>query len=180
MNEKPLVLKKATLGGGCFWCLEAAYQKVRGVKKVVSGYAGGHTKNPEYQEVCSGITGHAEVIQIDYDENILSYEDLLAIFWKIHDPTQKDGQGGDLGTQYRSVILYHKEDQKSAAEKSIAEHALNFARPIVTELNPLTIFYKAEKNHQNYYNTNPDQPYCSSVISPKLLKMEKNLGDFLA
>jgi len=173
-------IEKATVGGGCFWCLEAAYQKIRGVKNVVSGYAGGQTRDPVYQEVCSGITGHAEVVQIEYDPGIISFKELLTIFWKIHDPTQENGQGADLGTQYRSIILYHNENQKSMAEKSISEYTPGFARPIVTELLPLEIFYKAEDSHQNYYNRNPSQPYCSSVISPKLLKMGSSLKSFLA
>ncbi len=165
----------ATLGGGCFWCIEAVFQMLPGVKSVTSGYAGGAKANPTYQEVCAGDTGHAEVIQIEYDPQKISYEKLLATFWEAHDPTTLNRQGADEGTQYRSIILYRNEAQKLAAEKSKAEAQKHFRQPIVTEIAPLKQFYPAEGYHQNYYRANPSQPYCRMVIRPKVEKLERKL-----
>lgn len=163
----------ATLGGGCFWCTEALFETFEGVKSVTSGYAGGTAANPTYKQVCSGMTGHAEVIQIEYDPTTISYERLLEIFWQAHDPTTLNRQGADAGTQYRSIILYHDETQKQAAEKSKATTAAHFQEPIVTEIVPLTKFYPAEDYHQDYFRKNPKAPYCMVVISPKLQKLQK-------
>lgn len=166
----------ATYGGGCFWCVEAVFQRLNGVKSVTSGYAAGKTDNPTYEQVCSGTTGHAEVIQIEFDPAKISYADLLDLFWQAHDPTTLNRQGADAGTQYRSIILYHTEKQKEAAEKSKQAAKVHFKDPIVTEIAPLTKFYKAERYHQNYYNNNPDAPYCRAVIRPKLDKLLKKLS----
>jgi len=165
----------ATLGGGCFWCTEAIYQMLPGVKSVVSGYAGGKTENPTYKQVCEGNTGHAEVIQIEFDPGVISYEKILETFWEAHDPTTLNRQGADTGTQYRSVIFYHSETQKAAAEKSKAAAQKGFIQPIVTEIRPLTKFYKAEGYHQDFYRNNPNQGYCRAVIQPKVDKFEKKL-----
>jgi peptide-methionine (S)-S-oxide reductase len=165
----------ATLGGGCFWCTEALYQMLPGVKSVVSGYSGGHTENPTYKQVCAGDTGHAEVIQVEFDPKVISYEKILGAFWEAHDPTTLNRQGEDAGTQYRSVIFYHSEAQKAAAEKSKAAAQKQFAHPIVTEISPLTKFYAAEGYHQDYYRNNPNQGYCRVVIRPKVEKFEKKL-----
>ena len=167
----------ATLGGGCFWCTEAIYQMLPGVKKVSSGYAGGTKENPTYKEVCSGNTGHAEVIQVEFDPKVVSYEKILETFWEAHDPTTLNRQGNDSGTQYRSIILYSTEAQKKAAEKSKAEAQKNFAQPIVTEIVPLKQFYKAEGYHQDYYRSNPNQGYCRAIIRPKVEKFEKKLKE---
>lgn len=164
-------LQLATVGGGCFWCLEAVFQRVNGVSKVVSGYAGGRTENPNYREVCGGNTGHAEVIQIEFDPATVSYEKLLDVFWKCHDPSTLNRQGADTGTQYRSIILTHDENQKKLAIESRTAAEKNFASPIVTEIVPLTKFYAAENYHQDYYNQNGHAPYCQVVIAPKLKKM---------
>lgn len=173
-NEKKTeTTEKATFGGGCFWCLEAFYETFDGVKSVVSGYAGGKTENPTYKQVCTGETGHAEVVQIEYDPKKISYEELLQIFWDIHDPTTLNRQGADRGTQYRSVIYYHNEEQKRAAEKSMKAAGGQFADPIVTELAPLPAFYVAEDYHQDYFRNNPNAPYCAAVIKPKLPKVQK-------
>lgn len=168
-------LQNATLGGGCFWCLEAVYQEVDGVREVVSGYAGGHVANPSYKQVCGGGTGHAEVVQLTFDPAVISYRDLLEIFFTIHNPTTKDRQGADVGPQYRSIILYHDAEQKQRAESLIEEFESDdlFGAPIVTEVEPLEAFYEAEERHQNYYRDNPSQPYCQSVISPKVSKLRK-------
>lgn len=163
----------ATFGGGCFWCMEAVFQRLPGVISVTSGYAGGHTENPTYQQVCSGTTGHAEVIQVKFDPQKISYEKLLNVFWEEHDPTTLNRQGNDEGAQYRSIILYNDEAQREAAEKSKAEAQKNFFRPIVTEIVPLKKFYSAEGYHQDYYNNNSNVPYCRFVIQPKLEKLEK-------
>lgn len=165
-------LEKATLGGGCFWCIEAVYERMEGVKDAVSGYAGGAVANPSYKQVCTGTTGHAEVVQIEFDPNVVTYEEILDLFWAAHDPTTMNKQGADVGTQYRSIILYHNEKQKEIAEKSRAAAAKKFSSPIVTEIKPLTAFYKAEVDHQDYYANNPYAPYCMFVISPKLKKLE--------
>jgi len=163
----------ATFGSGCFWCMEALFQTLDGVKSVASGYAGGTKPNPAYKEVCSGKTGHAEVIQIEFDPQKISYEKLLDVFWEAHDPTTLNRQGPDTGTQYRSIILYHNEAQKKAAEKSKTKAQRNFSRPIVTELVPLEKFYKAEEYHQDYFRKNPNDAYCRIYIPPKLEKLEK-------
>ena len=171
----------ATFGNGCFWCTEAVFQRLKGVKTVVSGYSGGSVKNPTYRQVCTGTTGHAEAIQITYDPKEISYEDLLAVFWHTHDPTTKDRQGNDVGTQYRSVIFYHSDEQKQLAEenkKKLDESGL-FRAPIVTEIVPSTEFYRAEDYHQNYYNQNSGQPYCRAMIGPKLEKLKKVFKDKL-
>jgi peptide-methionine (S)-S-oxide reductase len=174
MSEK---LEKATLGGGCFWCLEAVYENVKGVKDVVSGYAGGHTENPDYRSVCSGSTGHAEVVQITFDHSVVSYGELLDIFWKIHDPTTLNRQGADVGTQYRSVIFYHDEGQKKIAEESRAEAQKRFGAPIVTEIVPLTKFWAAEEYHQDYFRKNPYHGYCRAVVAPKVEKFRENFKE---
>ncbi|MBI2948145.1 MAG: peptide-methionine (S)-S-oxide reductase MsrA [Verrucomicrobia bacterium] len=163
----------ATLGGGCFWCTEACLETFEGVKAVTSGYAGGKTANPTYEQVCEGVTGHAEVIQIEFEPAKISYEQILDIFWEIHDPTTLNRQGADHGTQYRSIILYHDETQKRAAEKSKAGTAKKFKDRVVTEIVPLTKFYPAEDYHQDYFRKNPNKPYCAFVISPKLQKLKK-------
>jgi len=165
----------ATLGGGCFWCTEALFQMLPGVKSVASGYAGGKTENPTYKEICQGDTGHAEVIQIEFDPAKTSYEKVIETFWEAHDPTTLNRQGHDSGTQYRSIILYNSTAQKDIAEKSKAAAQKNFADKIVTEIMPLKKFYKAEGYHQNYYRSNPDQGYCRAVIRPKVEKFEKKL-----
>lgn len=174
-------LELATLGGGCFWCVEAIYQDVQGVHKVVSGYAGGKVDNPTYQQVCMGTTGHAEVVQITFDPNIISYDDILYIFWRTHDPTTLNRQGADVGTQYRSVIYTHNNEQKTIAEKSKADTDTSdlWPKPIVTEILPFTDLYEAEHYHQNYYNQNPQQPYCMAVIDPKVQKFKKQFTDKL-
>ncbi|MCC6690911.1 MAG: peptide-methionine (S)-S-oxide reductase MsrA [Bacteroidia bacterium] len=168
-------LDTATFGAGCFWCVEAVYQQVRGVIAVSSGYSGGKLQNPTYKEVCTGTTGHAEVTQLFFDPKQVNFEQLLEVFWKVHDPTTLNRQGNDVGTQYRSVIFYHNATQKELAEKYKKELNASGAwdKPIVTEISPFTVFYKAEDYHQNYYNLNGDQPYCQFVIKPKLEKFEK-------
>lgn len=165
---------KATLGAGCFWCVEAVYQRLPGVLRVESGYMGGTVVNPTYEQITTGRTGHAEVIQIHYDPSKVSYEDLLDLFWVMHDPTTLNRQGADVGTQYRSAIFYHTEAQRVAAEKSKAEADAsgNYRSPIVTEITAAGPFYKAEDYHQNYFNTNPNAGYCQFVIWPKLRKLE--------
>ena len=167
----------ATLGGGCFWCLEATFELLPGVKSVVNGYAGGQKENPTYEEVCSKTTGHAEVVQIAYDPQVVSYEKLLEMFWEIHDPTTLNRQGNDSGPQYRSVILYHNETQKQAAEKSKAEAQKHWGGRIVTEIVPLKKFYLAEDYHQDYFRNHPEQGYCQAVIRPKVNKVEKKLKE---
>jgi peptide-methionine (S)-S-oxide reductase len=174
-------LDTATFGGGCFWCTEAQIQLLDGVSKVVSGYTGGVTKNPTYKEVCSGLTGHAEVIQVTFDPAILSYDALLAAFWQAHDPTQLNRQGNDEGTQYRSVIFYHNEEQKKIAEqyKNRLNEEKAYDKPVVTEIAPLSIFYPGEGYHQNYFNENGNQGYCMFVIQPKVDKFKKVFQDKL-
>jgi peptide-methionine (S)-S-oxide reductase len=181
MEENESNLQKATFGSGCFWCTEAVFLDVKGVEKVESGYAGGKVKNPTYREVCTGLTGHAEVTQITYDPKVISYEDLLEIFWNTHDPTTLNKQGADEGTQYRSVVFYHDEIQRKTAEqyKKQLEESKIFKRPIVTEISPLTTFYKAEDYHQNYYELNPNQGYCQYVIRPKVEKFRKQYASKL-
>ena len=165
----------ATFGGGCFWCLEAIFKRLNGVEKVISGYSGGPIEDPSYEEVCSGDTGHAEVVQIRYDPAKVSFDDLLEVFWKSHDPTTKNRQGNDIGTQYRSVIFYHNSDQKKGAEfiKRNLENEGIWDRPIVTEIEAFTRFWPAEPYHQNYYANNPSNSYCSLVIKPKIEKFNK-------
>ena len=168
-------LETATFGTGCFWCTEAIFQTLKGVKSVVSGYAGGTVKNPTYNEVTTGKTGHAEACRISYDPSVISYKDLLEVFWSVHDPTTLNRQGADVGTQYRSVIFYHNKEQEKLAKKykdKLSKEKV-FPNPIVTEITPFTNFYKAENYHQNYYNENKRQPYCSFVITPKLEKFKK-------
>ncbi len=167
-------LQKMTVGGGCFWCTEAVFDQIKGVEKVVSGYSGGNLPGvPTYREVCSGLTGHAEVIQVSFDPKVVSYRDLLNIFMTSHDPTTLNQQGEDIGTQYRSVIFYHDEVQKETAKKVLEEMASMYDRPIVTELAPLDKFFPAEPEHQDFYSNNPSQGYCRVVISPKLAKLRK-------
>ena len=175
MNASTNHTEFATLGGGCFWCTEAVFQMLPGVKSVASGYAGGTKENPTYKNVCAGDTGHAEVIQIEYDPKAVSYEKLLETFWEAHDPTTPNRQGNDHGTQYRSIILYSSEAQRSAAEKSKAEAQKALGKPIVTEIVPLKKLYKAEGYHQDYYRDNLNQPYCRMIIRPKVEKFEKKL-----
>lgn len=172
-----MATEKATLGGGCFWCLEAVFQRLDGVHTVVSGYAGGATENPTYREVCSGRTGHAEVVQISFDPEKISYQELLSWFWRAHDPTTPNRQGADVGTQYRSIILADNQKQLSEANQSRveAQNSGMFASPIVTEIEMLTRFYPAEVNHQNYYNDHRAAPYCAAVIVPKLAKLDLDL-----
>jgi peptide-methionine (S)-S-oxide reductase len=163
----------ATLAGGCFWCLEAVFEQLRGVKKVESGYSGGHVPNPSYEAVCTGATGHAEVTQVTFDPDQISFRDLVGVFFAIHDPTTLDRQGGDVGTQYRSAIFYHDDEQRRVAEEVVreleAEHV--FDDPIVTKIGPLEAFYPAEEYHREYYRRNPSQPYCRAVIAPKVAKL---------
>ena len=169
-----------TVGGGCFWCTEAVFQQVKGVEKVVSGYTGGTAPGkPTYREICSGLTGHAEVVQVTFDASVISYEELLVIFMTTHDPTTLNKQGADVGTQYRSVIYYHGELQKEVAEEVLNQVAPYYDSVIVTEVSPIGIFYEAEDYHQNYYNQNSDQGYCSYVITPKLAKLRQLYADKL-
>lgn len=174
------MIKTAIFGGGCFWCTEAAFQMVRGIVRVMPGYAGGSASNPSYEQVCAGATGHAEVIKIEYDPQIVFYEDLLNVFFAIHNPTQLNRQGSDVGTQYRSIILFSSPDEEAIARNFIREHAADFAPDkIVTEVKPLTVFYPAEDYHHNYFKNNPDQAYCQLVISPKLAKFKEKYHKLL-
>jgi len=178
MSAPEPVRETATLAGGCFWCLEAVFERLRGVDRVVSGYTGGGVAHPTYEDVCTGTTNHAEVIQVTFDPQVLSYRDVLDIFFAFHDPTTLNRQGGDVGTQYRSAIFYHTPEQKALAEQRIAE--LNaegiWQSPIVTQVVPLTEFYPAEGYHQSYYRLNPRQGYCQAVISPKVAKLRKHFA----
>jgi len=173
--------EKATLGGGCFWCLEAAYQCLKGVETVVSGYAGGNLAYPLYEQVCLGTTGHAEVVQITFDPAVISYEEIISVFWSIHDPTTRNRQGHDSGTQYRSIIFYHSEEQRIAADKSLREANASgiWKNPIVTEIVPYSVFYKADGRHQDYYLSHPEEAYCQVVIEPKVTKLRKAFYDKL-
>jgi peptide-methionine (S)-S-oxide reductase len=173
MNDQRIEL--ATFGAGCFWCTEAVFQNVKGVSKVVSGYAGGKVKNPTYREICTGTTGHAEVAQITFDPTKVSFEELLEVFWNTHDPTTLNRQGADEGTQYRSVVFYHNDEQREAAEnyKIQLEASKVFKNPIVTEISPLPDYYLAENYHQNYFELNPNQSYCQYVVRPKVEKFMK-------
>jgi len=171
----------ATLAGGCFWCLETVFNRLRGVESAVSGYMGGHTANPSYEAVCNGDTGHAEVVQVAFDPDLISYRDLLDVFFTLHDPTQLNRQGNDVGTQYRSAIFWHSPEQKAEAEAAIAELSASkqFAAPIVTEVSEATTFYPAEDYHQRYYEQNPHQPYCQFVVAPKVAKAQAKFADRL-
>ncbi|MCK6623100.1 MAG: peptide-methionine (S)-S-oxide reductase MsrA [Calditrichaceae bacterium] len=171
----------ATLGAGCFWCVEAIFQNLRGVEKVVSGYAGGRVQNPTYEQVCSGTTGHAEAVQITFDPQVISFAELLEVFWRTHDPTTLNRQGADVGTQYRSAIFYHSEAQKTIAEQSKrnANASALWPDPIVTEIVSFTNFYPAEGYHQNFFLENPNQPYCRMVIDPKIRKFRKEFQERL-
>lgn len=171
----------ATLAGGCFWCLEAVFNEVKGVQQVVSGYTGGETESPDYDDVCSGYTGHAEAIQVYFDSDVISYREILEIFFSVHDPTTLNRQGADAGTQYRSAVFYHDETQKDVAESLIKEidGSGSWGSPVVTEVRPFTVFYTAEKYHQNYYETNPNKTYCAVIITPKLAKFRKKWADHL-
>ncbi len=178
--EHKMKFDTATLGGGCYWCIEAIFEQIIGVKQVVSGYAGGKTKNPTYGQVCSGETGHAEVCQIVFDTEIIDYEELLLIFFASHDPTTPDRQGPDFGSQYRSIILYHNKQQKNIATsiiKTLTDQKV-YGSQIVTELEPFTTFYRAEEEHQHYFANNPSQPYCTVYINPKIAKIRKNLSKY--
>ncbi|WP_041328376.1 peptide-methionine (S)-S-oxide reductase MsrA [Rubrobacter xylanophilus] len=168
-------LETATLGGGCFWCVEAVFDELRGVRRVEPGYSGGHVERPTYEQVCTGLTGHAEVVQVSFDPREISYRELLEVFFAVHDPTTKDRQGPDVGPQYRSVIFYHDEEQRRTAEEVISELEARgiWDGPIVTEVAPFTAFYPAEEYHRDYFRRNPDQPYCRVVIAPKVAKFRK-------
>ncbi len=174
-------MNKATFGSGCFWCSEAIYKQLKGVHKVTSGYMGGMVKNPTYKEVCSGLTGHAEIVQIEYDEKEISYEELLKVFWNTHDPTTMNRQGNDVGTQYRSAVFYQDEEQREIALQIKEELHFSgaFNAPIVTEVTRATSFYPAEDYHQNYFENNPEQAYCQAVVRPKVEKFEKVFSDRL-
>jgi peptide-methionine (S)-S-oxide reductase len=180
-TDEPNKQEKATLGAGCFWCVEAVYQQLKGVKSVTSGYSGGHVKNPSYREVTTGKTGHAEAVQITYDPGQISFSELLEVFWKTHDPTTLNRQGPDIGTQYRSVIFYHNEDQKRIAEESKEKMDQKgyYKKPIVTEVVPFKNFYVAEDYHQDFYKNNPGQPYCKAWIDPKMEKLQDQFGRLL-
>lgn len=182
--ESPKMVAKtgmevATLGGGCFWCLDSVYRQLKGVESVESGFAGGTVPNPTYQQVCTGTTGHAEVVNITFDPKIITYRDLLEVFWLVHDPTTLNRQGNDVGTQYRSAIFYHGAGQQKIAEASKAEAQKAFSDPIVTQIVPFTAFYEAEGYHQDYYENNRNQPYCRFVISPKLAKFRHHFQKWL-
>lgn len=172
-----MATETATLGGGCFWCTEAVYQDLNGVLRVESGYSGGHAANPSYEQVCEGNTGHAEVIKVTFDPEVVSYREILEIFFTIHDPTTPNRQGNDVGTQYRSVIFYHSPQQKEIAKQVIAEMANVWDAPIVTELSPEAPYYKAEDYHQNYFRQHPLQGYCAFVVAPKVAKFRKTYAD---
>ena len=173
-------LAVATFGGGCFWCVEAVFQNLKGVEKVVSGYMGGHVENPTYREICTGMTGHAEVIQIHFDDKIINFETLSKVFFTTHDPTTLNRQGNDKGTQYRSAIFYHDQEQRVIAERIKKDYAPTlWDDPIVTEVTPLGVFYEAEQYHQNYYNDNPSQSYCMFVVNPKVRKVRQHFSELL-
>jgi peptide-methionine (S)-S-oxide reductase len=173
--------ERATLGGGCFWCLEAVFEQLQGVDRVVSGYAGGSTPNPTYKQVCGGGTGHAEVVQVAFNPAVITYRDILEVFFATHDPTTLNRQGADVGTQYRSAIFYETPEQKRTADELIAELTKEgiWPRPIVTEVQPLATFYPAEDYHQGYFRGNPGQPYCAAVVSPKVAKFRQKFASRL-
>ena len=177
LGEK--TLSKATFGGGCFWCTEAVFQRMKGVEKVVSGYSGGHVENPTYEQVTGKKTGHAEVIQITYDPSVVEYKDLLEVFWKTHDPTTPNQQGADKGPQYRSAVFYHDNEQKEIAKKfkKKIDESKYFPRPVVTEISPLINFFEAEDYHQNYFNLNGRNPYCQAVVASKVAKFKEIFAD---
>lgn len=181
MNDTTGKRDTATFGAGCFWCVEAIFQNLKGVEKVSSGYTGGSVPNPSYEEVCTGMTGHAEVAQILFDPEVITYKELLEVFWQTHDPTTLNRQGADVGTQYRSAIFYHNDEQRRLAEeyKKKLNESGAFNNPVITEISPLTVFYEAENYHQDYYNNNGNQPYCRLVIKPKMEKFEKAFKDKL-
>jgi methionine-S-sulfoxide reductase len=170
-----------TFGSGCFWCTEAVFQNVRGVKSAVSGYSGGHTADPTYEQICTGTTGHAEVVQVTYDPREVAFEDLVQVFWRTHDPTTLNRQGNDVGTQYRSAIFFHNDRQREIAEqyKKQLDDSYAFGAPIVTEIKPFEKFYPAEKYHQRYYELNPNQGYCAAIIRPKVEKFKKEFSNLL-
>ncbi len=174
-------IEYATLGAGCFWCIEAVFQKLKGVNSVKSGYSGGHIKNPAYKEVCTGRTGHAEVVHIEFDASVISFSELLTVFFTVHDPTTLNRQGADVGTQYRSAVFYHNEGQRSQAELAIkvANDSGDWNSPIVTEVSAFEVFYPAEDYHDNYFELNGDQPYCAAVVRPKVEKFKKNFAEKL-
>ena len=173
--------EQATFAGGCFWCVEAVFDELRGVERVESGYAGGHVPNPSYEQVCTGTTGHAEVVRVTYDPNVISYRDLLGVFFSTHDPTQLNRQGADVGTQYRSAVFYHTPEQRETAEEVIKELEAQrvWDGRIVTSLEPLTEFYPAEEYHRDYFRRNPNQGYCRAVVAPKVAKFRKQFFDRL-
>lgn len=172
-----MATETATLGGGCFWCLEAVYQQLRGVQKVESGYTGGHVPNPTYEQVCEGTTGHAEVVKVTFDPDVVSYREILEIFFTMHDPTTPNRQGNDVGTQYRSAIYYQSPRQEDTARHVLAEMANVWDAPIVTELSPAEAYYKAEDYHQNYFRQHPLQGYCAFVVAPKVAKFRKTFAE---
>lgn len=174
-----MAIETATLGGGCFWCTEAVFQELRGVTKVESGYTGGSVPNPTYEQICEGTTGHAEVVRLEFDPEVVSYREILEIFFTIHDPTTLNRQGNDVGTQYRSVIYYHSPEQQETAKQVIACMASVWDAPIVTELSPAQTYYKAEDYHQNYFRQHPLQGYCAFVVAPKVAKFRKTYADRL-
>jgi methionine-S-sulfoxide reductase len=180
-SADPAKLETITLGSGCFWCTEAMFQNLRGVKSAVSGYSGGKAPNPSYEQVCAGNTGHAEVVQVTFDPSTISLDDILRVFWRTHDPTTLNRQGHDVGTQYRSAVFYHNEEQRKIAEayKAQLDKSAAFGAPIVTEITPFDKFYPAEDYHQKYYDLNPNQGYCRMVISPKVEKFNKEFDDLL-
>ena len=171
-----MTIETATLGGGCFWCVEAVYERFEGIVDVRSGYAGGHVENPTYRDVCSGETGHAEVVQVDFDPTQITFDRVLEIFWQAHDPTTLNRQGADTGTQYRSIIMFHSDDQRRVAEASRERAQSKFTSPIVTEITPFTTFYEAEDYHQDFFRNNPGHGYCRVVIQPKLDKLGLDAG----
>jgi peptide-methionine (S)-S-oxide reductase len=173
VSSSPRRTELATLAGGCFWCLDAAYRQIEGVTRVVSGYAGGALADPTYEQVCTGRTGHAEAVQVEYDPSVISYDDVLDVLWSIHDPTTLNRQGADAGTQYRSAIFVHDEAQRAAAERSKAAVQEHWSDPVVTEVVPLDRFWPAEEYHQDYFARNPDSGYCQVVINPKLRKLRE-------
>ena len=176
MVDSPMAL--TTLGGGCFWCIEAVFLETKGIEKIISGYAGGSTDNPTYKEICTGTSGHAEVVQLEFDEGLIDFKTILEVFFTVHNPTTLNRQGNDVGTQYRSVIFYHDDEQKKIAEEVMKEVATQiWDKPIVTELSPLPKFYAAEDYHQNYYELNPSNPYCSFVITPKIQKFRQKFSN---
>lgn len=169
----------ATFAGGCFWCIDAAFRRVKGVMQVASGYMGGQTDNPTYKDICTGLTGHAEVVQLSFDTDVISYRQLLDMFFTLHDATQLNRQGNDIGTQYRSAIFYHDEQQAELAEQAIKQLQPHLAEPIVTEVTPAVTFYSAEQYHQDYFNENPNQGYCSMVVAPKVAKFSQKYAHLL-